>query len=433
MNITELRRSVEAYVDGFFRDYNPMKIEASKAIHDAVLGTNYFLPYEIAFLDLPIVQRLRHISQTDVASYVFPSGNHNRFEHTLGVTTIAGKFVDALFRRNNPLLSEVGKSENEIRQHCRVAAILHDVGHGPFSHLSEQVYADAFEKVREDRQFQGASPHEILSYMIATSERMQQFNHDIIEALYGVEIDLRLVGDIIIGFSLDRPKEVFIVEIVNGAFDADKLDYMLRDSHSTGIDMSLDLSRLLYALDVIDHEDKIRLSIDVSGVVALEQIVFNKMTLFSTIYHHHKVRATGCLLKSIFLNNEKFVLPTDFLQYTDVDIWASAFDDDTKTKMLGNLKNRKIPKRALVISLRTIGDGIENFNDIMKLTSKDITANNGKDIIQMIEREIADRVHKEYGVDVSDAIWVDIPNLPKFKEATTCVIKNFSTTTPILH
>ena len=434
MIVSELKQNVELFMEEIFRDYEHTLVKNAKAIHDSVLETNYFLPYEIAFLDLPIVQRLRHISQTDVASYVFPSGNHNRLEHTLGVATIAGKFVDALYRRNSSVLMETNISKEFAYQHCRVAAILHDVGHGPFSHLSEQVYAAHFKEIKKEPRFLGASPHEILSYLITTSERMQRFNTEIIKDKYGIEIDLQLVGDIIVGFSVDKPDKVFMVEIINGAFDADKLDYMLRDSHSTGIPMSLDLSRLLYSLDVIKHEDRTRLSTDIGGVIALEQIVFNKMTLFTTIYHHHKVRATGCLLKSVFINNEEFQSPTDYLKYTDDDIWSFKSAAE-KTVILQNLKKRKIPKRALVISARTIGMGLENLRDIMNLAEGSIEPTNGiagEDYIDAITTTIAERVLEKYNLDIRDQIWIDIPNAPRFKEAITCVIKNYSTTTPYL-
>ena len=424
--LSYLKKEIEAFVCAFFEDYKHQRVNSAKAIHDTVLGTNYFQPYEIAFLDLPIVQRLRRISQTDVASFVFPSGNHNRFEHTLGVAAIAGKFVDAINRRNNPLLINSGIEKDYIFRHSRIAAILHDVGHGPFSHLSEQIYTALLGEIKNIERFRGASPHEILSYLIATSDRLQEFNRDIIKGMYGVDIDLSLVGDMIIGFSEDKPEKVFMVEIINGAFDADKLDYMLRDAHSTGISATLDSSRLFHTMDVVKKDGKIRLCVDITGVIALEQIVFNKMTLFTTVYHHHKVRATGCLLKTMLCQNDNLKFPHNYLYYTDDDIWA---DKCTQNRLiLKHLKNRYLPKRALVISSRTIKNGIEHLSEIMNLAD-DI--DDGTDYITRIENYIISEVSRLYSVDLNDQIWIDIPKPPRFKEATTCIINNFSKTTKL--
>jgi hypothetical protein len=76
-----VRETIDDYIGKQLAEYQHIKVNNPKVIHDSVHGTNIFHPYEIAFLDLPIVQRLRRISQTDVASFVFPAGNHNRFEH----------------------------------------------------------------------------------------------------------------------------------------------------------------------------------------------------------------------------------------------------------------------------------------------------------------------------------------------------------------
>jgi len=81
------------------KDYKPQHVRGPKVIHDTILGSNLFLAHEIAVLDLPLLQRLRRINQVDVVSLVFPSGNHNRFEHSLGVAVIAEKIVSAIYRK----------------------------------------------------------------------------------------------------------------------------------------------------------------------------------------------------------------------------------------------------------------------------------------------------------------------------------------------
>ena len=416
-----LRKAVDAYVEKSLSNYQHTKIRDKKVIHDSVHGTNIFSPYEIAFLDLPIIQRLRRISQTDVASLVFPAGNHNRFEHTIGVAVIVGNMINSLSK--NDIVREHNK-ENYIFNHCRVAAILHDCGHGPFSHLSEQIYAPELKKIKEKKLLKGAREHEILSYFIATSKPLRKFNDETIKGVYGVDIDLDFVGSMIVGYINKKDpwfkERGYAIELINGAFDADKLDYILRDAHSTGIQMALDLPRLMHTLDVIcDTKGINRLALDISGVIALEEIVFNKMILTSTIYHHQKVRAAGCMLKSIIEKSGKFKNVFDYLDYTDDMIFCLNSDDVDKcvTQQLDKLKNRMLPKRAFCFSSRTLKNAYAQ-STIMEGLEK----NEFKD---EIIAHIANYVRKKLKHEISENdIWVDSPENPKFKEATQCLIKN---------
>lgn len=438
MSIDELKDSINLYVTKMLHNHVALKYSSPKVVHDSILGTNSFSAFEMAFIDLPIVQRLRRISQIDVASHVFPSGNHNRFEHTLGVATIAGQLINALYKNS---VEQLPIDKDVVSNHCRIAAILHDCGHGPFSHLSERFYWDIIKNtVKNNPILNAASAHEILSYYIATSDRLKQFNNEVIRDVYGVNIDLELVGRIIVGYN-DDPETAYMTEIVNGSFDSDKLDYILRDSHCTGLKMSLDISRLFYTLGVQksqyllkdDAEDKNKnhLSVDISGVTTLEQIVFNKMLLTNSVYHHHKVRAAGCLLrrsldKIVEYNLHPYGLdltnPVNLLYLTDDSFYEmfSMTEDDREKSISGLIncvKYRRLPKRAIVISQKTIEYNSGKFERILELEEQ---LDFQKFIIEAIEaktRELGEFVSKE-------EIWIDIPKCPKTKEATTCVIKN---------
>lgn len=121
-----------------------------------------------------------------------------------------------------------------IYNHVRMAAIMHDCGHGPFSHMSEQIYENFTDikniKPSNKKFAEGkAKAHEILSYFIVTSNAFKDFFSSEIASKYNVKnIDLELVGNMIIGY-VDDPKLAFMTNIINGAFDADKLDYIQRD------------------------------------------------------------------------------------------------------------------------------------------------------------------------------------------------------------
>ena len=122
-----------------------------KDIHDPIWGTNRFSWRELAVIDSPIIQRLRRIHQTGLAYYVYPSARHSRFEHTLGVVTVASRVFDAVAQRYAGRLEEIAdtlkkpleKVDDTVsrwRQELRLAALLHDTGHSVLSHASERVY-----------------------------------------------------------------------------------------------------------------------------------------------------------------------------------------------------------------------------------------------------------------------------------------------------
>jgi len=283
--VPSIRERIEEFVERELNNYKPLRIRAPKVIHDTILGSNLFYPHEIAILDLPILQRLRKINQVDVVSLVFPSGNHNRFEHTLGVTVIAEKLARALqLRIGEERRDGEGDYANvlmddDMIRHIRMAAIMHDCGHGPFSHISQEVYKlcdDLAQEMKSNSRLRSSQPHEALSYLIVTSKAFKEFFKQNIKSEYGVDINFDLVGDMIVGY-VDNPNQAYLIDVINGSFDADKLDYIQRDSHFTGIKMVLDLDRLFYTVDVIrDDNGRLRLSVDLTGVSTLEQIVFNK-------------------------------------------------------------------------------------------------------------------------------------------------------------
>lgn len=426
--VNKIREKINLYVEAQLEEYKPPYIKSPKVIHDTILGTNIFYPHEIMVIDSPLLQRLRRISQVDVVPLVFPSGNHNRFEHSLGVAVIADKLVQAL--KNRKSLPEHTDSD-ALLYHVRMAGILHDCGHGAFSHMSEDIHGsfpDIFEERRNNRDLYGdAKPHEMLSYLIVTSPALRNFFRDHVEPIYDISFDLDLIGEMIIGHVSNSDK-AFWVEIINGAFDADKLDYIQRDSHFTGIQMILDLDRLFHTVDIIEIDGKQRLTIDFSGVSTLEEIVFDKMMLVSTVYNHHKVRSAECLFKSIFdeikenefsIHGRFFDSAADFLYITDDDIYGMAKMPDIgkASNLARNLLNRNLPKRGLIISGRTIDSNRQNLQQIMSLNNEQIT---------LLREAIAEEANKQNPAITAKDVWVDLPKIPKFKEGSLWPIKTFA-------
>ena len=143
-----LKNKINNYVNSYLINQEFQKIRAPKMIHDTIHGSNLFFKHEISILDLPLMQRLRYIHQVDLASLVFPSANHNRFEHSLGVVAVANKMLSSIQGKDIKLIS------NDDIMNVRMAALLHDCGHGPFSHMSEDNYRkcqDMIEALKEEK------------------------------------------------------------------------------------------------------------------------------------------------------------------------------------------------------------------------------------------------------------------------------------------
>ena len=376
------------------------------------------------------MQRLRYIHQVDLASLVFPSANHNRFEHSLGVVAVANKMLSSIQGKDIKLIS------NDDIMNVRMAALLHDCGHGPFSHMSEDNYRkcqDMIEALKEEK-FHDRAPHEVLSYLIVTSDPFREFLEKKINPTYGLKLDPDRIGEMIIGWISD-PEKAFLVDMINGPFDADKLDYILRDSHFTGIKLVLDLDRLFYTVCTVkDEQGRTRLSVDSTGVSTLEQIVFSKMMLYTTVYHHHKVRSAECVFRSIIekirkdqislSNGHKLTSASDFLYYVDNDFYGfSSFSKEIEEK-IKMLRFRSLYKRALVISKNTIEKStINNWNQITKLYEM-------PDKLYKLREAIYEKVKDSCDCSIED-IWVDIPKPPSFKEGSECLIKLAGTTKTI--
>jgi len=190
------------------------------------------------------------------------------------------------------------------------------------------------------------------------------------------------VGNMIIGhiapLSDGKTKKSFMTSIINGPFDADKLDYIKRDCYIAGLSLAYDIERLLYKIGVkrVPNGNEWRLTIDAGGVTAIEELTFSKIMLYSYIYYHPKVLICEEITKDLVYGMRNLGLlehPCDFLKYTDSDIEKLIYDSDeniaypgypgkyTLAQFSKRIKHRILPKKCFEINQRNVQN-----NDVPK-------------------------------------------------------------------
>lgn len=424
---------IEKWTTNLLKDYEIKRIRDDKVIRDAVYGFSLFYKHEINIIDSPLIQRLRGIFQTALTLFTYPSAVHSRFEHSLSCVGLSEKVLLSISGKNPKVIENNSHSWAEVR----LAALLHDVGHCLLSHGSEGIYGNhtLFIRLRKEnpKVFGGAQPHEIFSYFIIKSKAFKKHLLDPIKSLYKNEndsfcdlskISQNRIADMILGHSPGgKSNSKYQAQIINGPFDVDKLDYLKRDGYFTGLQTSMDIDRLFITIATsVDQEKNERvLSTDLSGVTVLEQVLFSKMLIFATVYHHHKVRSALLAFKSIFellsdLNGCKikecdFTSPFHFLHMDDYELLNSIHQEPRLREAIDKLKNRILLQRALVISRDTMKDE-QSWRSLIRKMGGEIEKLDplkSEGFSKYMRKKIAE----ESGCDPLH-IYFDIPEPPRF-------------------
>jgi len=254
-------------------------------IHDFVR----VFDHELKIIDSPIFQRLRGIRQLSGAHLTYPGAQHTRFEHSLGVMHIASQAGQAL--------KEKGILKNDDIENLRLAALLHDIGHGPYSHL--------FEEILQERK--RISHEEIGKRIILKTE--------LGDILSKSGFDKKFITQLAFGNS----KLQFMSEIISGALSADIMDYLLRDGYFTGAEHAkIDHKRITQSLEVYHKE----LALERSALYSFESMMHSRYQMFKAVYFHKTVRsAEVMLLESIRSADNELGLTNlnldDYLKLTD--------------------------------------------------------------------------------------------------------------------
>jgi hypothetical protein len=234
---------------------------AGLEIRDPIHGFIYREPHEQAIVDSSTFQRLRRLKQLALANLVYPGANHTRFDHSLGAFHVASRLAEKL------------RLDSTDTRLIRLSALLHDIGHAPFSHVSEPILKKhSGDKIALQPKQQ---VHELISAQIILDD--SQLRGLILES--DRQKIVRLLGGEY-GYTL-------LKDIVSGPVDVDKQDYLLRDSFFCGVKYGLfDIERLLNCLDVHDDGDDRFLAISRDGIHVLEQFVLAKYYMSTQVYRH---------------------------------------------------------------------------------------------------------------------------------------------------
>ena len=316
-------------------------------------------------LDTQAVQRLRRISQLGTVSLVYPSANHTRFEHSLGVYPLADRALDHL---------EVHGRE---ARRVRAAALLHDVGHAPFSHNVEELLARRTGRYHDE-------VHDLLA------------SGDVGAALRDADVDPNAVADLVAG-------EGRLGQLVSGELDVDRTDYLVRDAHHTGVPYgTIDHSRLIRELTFVDGQ----LVLEAGNVETAESLLIARALMNPTVYRHHVARISKSMLRRA---TEGLLDATDrdaetVRRMDDPALVTALRECSASAEYARRLDYRELYKRAVWAELPDVSDDV-------------VDADHG--LVRDLETQIAERA----GV-AHDAVVLDVPGRPELVETTSKVVVN---------
>jgi uncharacterized protein len=291
----------------------------------------------VSIVDSAAFQRLRYIRQLGLAHLVYPGATHTRFDHAIGVYHLATKALRLLHARG--ALHNVATKDWRIVAH---AALLHDVGHYPFSHALEELEQETI-----------PGHHEALvGHFLADA--------DVRAALLTIAPDApHAVEQLVRGRSANP-----LQGLVAGSLDLDKIEYLKRDAYFCGVPYGdVDVDRLLNALVLVADPDSGNLEIGVheKGVAALESLLFAKYQMFRNVYWHHAVRAATVLYKRIVADalRTNVITGEELIGQTDEGLlYLLQTRSEEMSARVVALRERRLPKRAAEVVAADLDDDV---------------------------------------------------------------------------
>lgn len=299
-----------------------------KIIRDPLWNNIRVDPLALQLIDTPAFQRLRYVRQLGLAFLVYPGATHSRFEHALGTYHLARRTLALLDERGG--LERIGDEECNI---VRAAALLHDIGHYPFSHALEEI---------------GALHHEAVAEPLIIDGPIA----DLLRTQLGEDAPDRVVS-LIKGESRSP-----LQGLISGSIDLDKLDYLRRDAFMCGVSYGeIDVDRLINSLTVVDppdirhptpdHRSPPSIGISEKGLSALESLLFARYQMYRNVYWHHAVRSATAMYKRLVseaLHAGSLDAPT-LAGFTDEGL-IHALAQRAPSALLARLQERRLFKRV---------------------------------------------------------------------------------------
>lgn len=323
-------------------------------VRDPVHGYVRLEGLALELANTPQMQRLRWIKQLGLANLVYPGANHTRFEHSLGAYHMA------------TLLSEHLELEEDDRMLVGAAALLHDVGHGPLSHATESALAPFLR-----------TEHESVIEILKKGELRE------VLAEHGLKASD--IQSFINGQGLGQ--------IVSGEIDVDRMDYLIRDAHYTGVAYGV-IDRLRLLQKMTFHQGQ--LAVEAGGVQAATSLLISRLLMHPAVYYHHVCRISECMISSGIrrmiedgITSAARVKEMDDIQLFTTLESAGGYPAD----MASRIKSRKLFKRAVYVDLESLEPSL----------------------LRVSEKIIAQEIAAEANVD-ADWILVDSPPLPDTPE-----------------
>lgn len=377
-------------------------------IRDPLHGSMFFSDAEVAVLDSPEFQRLRAIKQLGFSEFSFPGATHNRYLHSLGVCHLSGQIFDSIFRIY-PFLKSGKKIQ--LRQACRLGALLHDLGHGPLSHTTEQVMPkieDLQIKIYEGlNQKNRRANHEDYTLKILTDSSIteilkENFDFEPYHIACLIDKTLPVKDDFFIEGSMDlRP---ILSQIVSSELDADRMDYLERDSYFCGTNYGkVDIEWLIQNLTFHVVDQKLYLAISRRALYSFDDFLISRHHMHLMVYFHHKSIIYEEMLNKYLGSKEcKFFLPADVNEYVK-------YNDYKLYEHLSNSNNSWAQRIALrkpfkvLLELHNIG-----MNERCEKAKKEIEAN-GIEVIWASSHARLSKYHSGSAEDKAMDIYVVDP------------------------
>lgn len=308
-------------------------------MRDAIWGDVTLGPPELAVIDTPPFQRLRRVKQLGFTDLVFPGAHHTRFEHSIGVMHVAGLALARL----GALTGGGGIGPDDARA-FRAAALLHDVGHYPFSHALEELEVSTIGR------------HEDHARTIVCGAPVA----DVLRSSW--DADPARVAAFVAGPAPGDPPstgpDALLRSVLDSSLDVDKLDYLVRDAAAANVPYGMvDVQRLVGSFTIWHDEDgAARLAVESKGVTALQSLVFAKHMMFATVYWHHTARAAVVMLLRAVQEalGSGALVPRSLEGADDAELMRMLLGDDMPERtrdMARRLRGRRLYKRALEIGI----------------------------------------------------------------------------------